>query len=204
MKKLCIFGAGGFAKEVYWLARQCYREVDAFIDIQKDCNYNGIKTETEDYFDPNRHVAIVAVGEPHLRKKITTKIQDRYSGRIFDILIAPTANIMDSSTIIHYGSVICSNCVITCDVALGPHAQLNLATTIGHDTKVGAFFTTAPGAHISGKVNIGECVYFGTNSSTIEGINICNDVVIGAGACVVKDITESGIYIGIPAKIRRI
>ena len=35
MKKICIFGTGGFAKEVYWLARQCGREVDAFIDIEQ-------------------------------------------------------------------------------------------------------------------------------------------------------------------------
>jgi acetyltransferase-like isoleucine patch superfamily enzyme len=42
-------------------------------------------------------------------------------------------------------------------------------------------------------------VYFGTNSSVRQGITICQDVVIGMGGVVVKNITESGIYVGNPA-----
>jgi UDP-3-O-[3-hydroxymyristoyl] glucosamine N-acyltransferase len=107
---------------------------------------------------------------------------------------------MSNSVSIGRGSIICANCILTCDIDLGDFAQLNLATTIGHDTKAGAFFTTAPGVHISGKVLAGERVYFGTNASAIEDLSICNDVVVGAGACVAKNITEPGIYVGIPAK----
>lgn len=47
--------------------------------------------------------------------------------------------------------------------------------------------------------NIGNKVYIGSNS-TILPISICSDVVIGAGSVVVKDIIESGIYAGNPAK----
>jgi acetyltransferase-like isoleucine patch superfamily enzyme len=39
-----------------------------------------------------------------------------------------------------------------------------------------------------------------TNSSTVEDITICDDVTIGAGACVSKDIIDNGIYVGVPAK----
>lgn len=49
---------------------------------------------------------------------------------------------------------------------------------------------------------IGDRVSIGTNA-TILPVTICDDVVIGAGAVVTKDITESGIYAGNPAqKIR--
>ena len=47
--------------------------------------------------------------------------------------------------------------------------------------------------------NIGNKVYIGSNS-TILPISICSDVVIGAGSVVVKDIIESGIYAGNPAR----
>jgi len=43
-------------------------------------------------------------------------------------------------------------------------------------------------------------VYFGTNSSVREKISICDNVVVGLNAGVVKNITESGIYVGVPAK----
>jgi len=46
---------------------------------------------------------------------------------------------------------------------------------------------------------VGDRVSIGTNA-TIMPVSICDDVVIGAGAVVTKDITESGIYAGNPAR----
>ena len=200
MKKICIFGSGGFAKEVYWLAFQCGQRIDAFIDIQSGGEYNGTKIENDDYFDPNDHTAVIAVGNPKLREKIANKLLLKYSSDIFTTLVSPFANVMAPNVKIGIGSVICANCILTCDIELGAWSQLNLATTIGHDTRTGEFFTTAPGVHISGKVNAGKRVYLGTNASVIEDIDICDDVLVGANACVAKDIVESGTYVGTPAK----
>jgi acetyltransferase-like isoleucine patch superfamily enzyme len=49
------------------------------------------------------------------------------------------------------------------------------------------------------KTNIGDNVSIGSNA-TILPVNICNGVVIGAGAVVTKDITEKGVYVGNPAR----
>jgi acetyltransferase-like isoleucine patch superfamily enzyme len=49
---------------------------------------------------------------------------------------------------------------------------------------------------------IGSNVSIGTNA-TILPIKICDNVVIGAGAVVTKDIVESGIYVGNPARLLR-
>ncbi len=46
---------------------------------------------------------------------------------------------------------------------------------------------------------IGNYVSIGSNA-TILPVSICNHVVIGAGSVVTKDITESGIYSGNPAR----
>ena len=46
---------------------------------------------------------------------------------------------------------------------------------------------------------IGNHVSIGSNA-TILPVNICDNVVIGAGAVVTKNITESGVYAGNPAK----
>jgi sugar O-acyltransferase (sialic acid O-acetyltransferase NeuD family) len=199
-KKICIFGAGGFAKEVYYLAVQCLHRADAFIDLHAGGFCCNTKIESEDYFDPSKHLAVVAVGNPKVREKIVNQIIARHGENVFATLIAPTANIMSPAIKIGKGSIICANCILTCDIELGPFAQLNLATTIGHDVKTGEFFTTAPGVHVNGKVIVGDRAYFGSNASTVEDVSICSDVTIGAGACVAKNITEAGIYVGIPAK----
>jgi acetyltransferase-like isoleucine patch superfamily enzyme len=50
--------------------------------------------------------------------------------------------------------------------------------------------------------HIGNHVSIGTNS-TILPVNICDNVVIGAGSVVTKDITVPGTYSGNPAKLMR-
>jgi serine acetyltransferase len=40
----------------------------------------------------------------------------------------------------------------------------------------------------------------GTNSSVREKIKISNDVIVGMNAAVVKNIEESGTYVGVPVK----
>ncbi len=50
--------------------------------------------------------------------------------------------------------------------------------------------------------SIGNNVSIGSNA-TILPICICDNVVIGAGAVVTKDITKSGVYAGNPAKFLR-
>jgi UDP-3-O-[3-hydroxymyristoyl] glucosamine N-acyltransferase len=57
-----------------------------------------------------------------------------------------------------------------------------------------------PSSVISGNVTVGDKLYMGTNSSIREKINICSDVTIGMNSAVVKDITEKGIYVGLPSK----
>jgi acetyltransferase-like isoleucine patch superfamily enzyme len=49
---------------------------------------------------------------------------------------------------------------------------------------------------------IGNNVLIGTNA-TILPVRIADDVVIGAGSVVTKDIPKSGIYVGCPARIIR-
>ena len=46
---------------------------------------------------------------------------------------------------------------------------------------------------------IGHRVSIGSNA-TLLPVDVCDDVVIGAGAVVTKSITESGTYVGNPAK----
>ena len=49
---------------------------------------------------------------------------------------------------------------------------------------------------------IGNHVSIGTNA-TILPVTICDQVVIGAGSVVTRDITKPGIYAGNPAKFLR-
>ena len=56
------------------------------------------------------------------------------------------------------------------------------------------------GAKLAGTVHVGKATWIGIGASVSNNLSICENCMIGAGAVVVKDITESGTYIGVPAK----
>ena len=49
------------------------------------------------------------------------------------------------------------------------------------------------------KTLIGDNVFIGSNVSILP-VEICNNVIVGAGAVVTKDIVEPGTYVGNPAR----
>lgn len=148
--------------------------------------------------DLHNSLVIVGIGDPTDRYNVVNRLSKDINYFSF---IHSTARILYEESInIGEGSIICFGSVITCDVNIGKHCHLNLNTTVGHDTIIGDYFTSAPGVNISGNVTIGDRVYMGTNSSIKNRVHVCNDVIIGMGSCVVKDITEPGTYIGLPAK----
>ena len=55
--------------------------------------------------------------------------------------------------------------------------------------------------HRQGNVfSLGDNVIIGTGSTVIGPISICDDVFIGAMSLVKKDISEPGVYVGIPVQ----
>ena len=57
-----------------------------------------------------------------------------------------------------------------------------------------------PNATICGGVNIGNNVLIGAGAIIRDDVKICSDVVIGMGSIVTHDITQTGVYVGCPAK----
>lgn len=192
-----IIGAGGFGREVYH-SLDCNEQINTvFFVNDKYWFENDDKILPLSKFKTDEYEVIVAVGNPNDRKKIieSLPIETKFFTHIHSSVI-----ILDKSVEIGEGSIICAGSVITTNVKIGKHCHLNLQSIIGHDTTIGDYFTTAPGVKISGNCKIGNCVYFGTNSSVREKITICDNVTIGLNGGVVKNINEDGVYVGVPVK----
>ena len=98
------------------------------------------------------------------------------------------------------GSFIGAYSILTTNIKIGKHAILNRGIHIGHDCEIGDYFSAMPGSIVSGNVTLGNKVHLGTNSCIREKINICGNVTVGLGSGVVKNILESGTYVGCPVK----
>lgn len=58
----------------------------------------------------------------------------------------------------------------------------------------------SPEVHLAETVSIGKSSWIGIGSVVSNNINITSGCMVGAGAVVVKDITEAGTYVGVPAR----
>tara|TARA_R110000803_G_scaffold182605_1_gene244981 strand:+ start:102 stop:689 length:588 start_codon:yes stop_codon:yes gene_type:complete len=188
-----IIGAGGFGREIR--AAMGTPDMNFFVDDEYEDLDNNILGLSK--FDPKKYQVVIAVGDPTDRENIVKRLPKNTKYFTF---IDPSSVILDKNIQIGEGSIICAGSIITTNVKLGKHTHLNLLTTIGHDTQIGDYFTTAPGAKISGNCNIEDRVHFGTNASVRQKVDICSDVTIGLNAGVVKNIKEPGVYVGVPAK----
>jgi len=188
MKKALI-GYGGHAREVMM---QMGVELICFVDDEYVCK----KTKPISEFNPKKYKAMVAIGDPKKRFEIIQKLPKETKYFTF---IHPTTIIGDDVEV-GEGSFIGAYSILTTNIKLGKHSLLNRSCHIGHDCVVGNFISMMPGSILSGNVTIKDNVYIGTNSSVREQISICNDVTIGLNSGVVKDINESGTYVGSPLK----
>ena len=154
-----------------------------------NCNY--LKNLGEVY-------AVCAVGSANVRREVIEKIKD--SKIKFATLIDPSV-IMSERVEVGEGCIICAGTVLTVDIKIGNHVIINLDCTVGHDDIINDFVTVYPSVNISGNVVIGQRSELGTGTQIIQGKSITDHTIIGAGAVVVKDIVESGTYVGAPAKM---
>lgn len=192
-----IIGAGGFGREVYWSLNPIERNNTVFFvdDVYWDNSDDKILPLSS--FETNKYEVVVAIADSYHRQRIVESLPK--STKYFTH-IHPSAQIHGDDVEIGEGSIICSGTILTTNIKIGKHAHLNLITTIGHDCVIGDYFTTAPGVQISGNETIGNQVYFGTRSCMKQKLTICDNVIIGMNAGVVKKITEPGTYVGTPAK----
>ena len=107
------------------------------------------------------------------------------------------------------------NLIIEDDVEIGPLCVLHRGTmdstilrrgvklaskiNVGHNAIIGENTAIASGAILGGST-IGKNCWIGMGVIINQGLTICNNVSIGSGTVVVKDINKPGIYVGNPAR----
>lgn len=137
-----------------------------------------------------------------------------------DVVFGRNTTIVEPANL--YGCKICDDCFI------GPFTEIQKGVVVGKNTKIqshtficelviigdncfiahGVMFINDPfskngPAHGDKKLwkstTIGNNVSIGSNA-TLLPITICDNVVIGAGSVITKDITEPGVYAGNPVR----
>ncbi len=112
--------------------------------------------------------------------------------------IHPSAQIA-VNTVIGEGTVVMANSVINPCARIGKHCIINTGAVVEHDNIISDFVHISPNAVLGGTVTVGTLAHVGIGAVVKNNTNITDNVVVGAGAVVIKDIKEQGTYVGVPA-----
>ena len=87
-------------------------------------------------------------------------------------------------------------------ISIGDNVHLtNGVKFITHDGGTLLFRDRVPDLEITKPITIGNNVYVGNDVLFMPGVNIGNNVVIGAGAVVTRDIPDNSVAVGVPARV---
>lgn len=198
-KSLIIVGASGHGKVAADIAtRNSYEEI-LFLDDDteiKDClgfpivgQVGDIGSFSGDFF--------VAIGNPTIREEIQNRLERL--GKTIVSLIHPSA-VVGHAVTIECGTIVMAGAVINPCTVIERGCIINTCASVDHDCRIGSFAHISVGAHVAGTVRVGTRTWIGIGAVIKNNLSIAPDCMIGSGAVVVKDIQETGTYLGVPAR----
>lgn len=201
-KRLIILGASGHGKVILDIALLNGYEVIGFLDdnnnIKECAGYPVLgKIKEAPVYASNYGKGtefIIGIGSNQIRRKLSCQYDLPWT-----TLIHPKV-VIGRQVQIGRGTVVMANAVINPSARIGNHCIINTGCIIEHDNHLGNYVHISPGAILAGTVVIGDESHIGANAAVRNNITIASQTIIGVGAAVVKDISEPGIYVGIPAR----
>lgn len=200
--KLLIIGASGHGKVVADIALKMNRwHSIAFLDDDKSiktCMGLDVIGNSADVVKYKSKADIfVAIGNNATRQKAYEKLE--VAGVSIPILIHPNT-VIGKQVELGVGTVIMAGVVINCCTSIGKGCIINTGSTIDHDNVIEDYVHISPGVNLAGTVKVGKSSWIGVGSVVSNNVNITSDCKVGAGAVIVRDITEPGTYVGVPVR----
>ena len=210
MKKVVVFGTGSLGQMAhFYLTHDSEYEIAAFcVDgaYITSSDFNNIPVVPfEDIVDthpPDQYDMFVAIGYNKLNQTRANKYQESKS-KGYKLI-----NYICSRSVIWDGVEFGDNCFIFENqtiqpfVTIGSNVILWSGNHIGHHSVIGDHCFLTSHVVVSGHVSIGSYSFLGVNSTLQDGINLAPRTVVGAGAVLIKDTVEGGVYTAPPAKLR--
>lgn len=212
MKKIIIYGAGGFGREIACL-------INSINTVAKEWNLigfidDGIKAGESnafgkilgniDYINSYKEkvALVIPIASPKILRHIIGKLTN--PNIWYPNLISPDVKFHDRGSFkCGKGNIVFSSCRISCSVEIGDFNIMNSLVSLGHDVRLGNRNVLNPGARISGDCKIGNDNFFGVYAVALQGLKIGEETRVGASSVVMRNTRDKSVYLGNPAKLIR-
>lgn len=201
MTKISIIGAGGHTRSSINLLRNHFpnAKYEIFDDsyIEDSSEYIADIRVTGKIKDSIPDIPVfLSIGD-NTKREILFK---RFKDQVIRQNIFHTNVSIEEYVEIGVANQFFANSYVNSYSIIGDNNIINTASIIEHEVKIGNHNHISIGAKICGRAKIGNNCMIGAGAVIIDKVSICDNVIVGAGAIITRDIKQSGIYVGIPAR----
>lgn len=198
---LVVYGAGGHAKTVIDLVRQCGQFLVAGIvadprpteDSLLGAPVLGTSDTLPALLDQGLRLAVNAVGavgNPQVRVACFERLAAQ--GYAFPTLIHRTA-VIEPSAQVGAGTQVFGLAFVGSAATVGFGVILNTGAIVSHDCRIGDYAHITPGAVLAGQVTVGTGALIGMGVTTQVGVKIGDWARIGNGARIHGDVPANTV-----------
>ena len=212
MANIVIFGAGEIAEIAYFYFKNDSEHTVVAFCVNRDflktdrlCDLPVVAFEDlEQHYPPNDHQMFVALSYAKINAVRAEKCQEaKDKGYTLVSYVSSRATTFP-------GLEVGENCFILEDntiqpfVTIGNNVTLWSGNHIGHHSCIKDNCFIASHVVVSGGVTIGENCFLGVNVTLRDHITLGKSCVVGAGALIVKDAEDNGVYSAVAAERSRV
>lgn len=196
-RDVILIGAGGHGKVIADILLCSGTPVRGFLDDREGACAAGLPWlgSVEEYRRFPDAEFLIAVGDARTRRRIALAMD----GVRWHTAVHPHAVVSSLEVEIGEGTVVMAGAVVNPGARIGRHCIINTGAVVEHDNDIGEFVHVSVGAHLCGGVRVGGGTWIGAGACVRNNLSVCENVMIGTGGVVVKDIVCPGTYVGVPA-----
>lgn len=202
VEDIILVGFGGHAKSVADTIDQgMHYHIVGYIDHKPDSRcadfqWLGTDDKLAEYYQKGIRNAIIGVGfMGHHTIRDRLYMQLKKIGYRLPVIIDETA-VIAKDVLIGEGTYVGKCAVINAGSMIGKMCIINTGALVEHENSIGDYSHIAVRSVLCGKVQIGMHVFIGANATIIQGIQIENECIIGAGSVVLSNVPEKRTVYG--------
>ena len=211
MKRLALIGSKEFAEQIHGFAETTgdFNVVGYFDDFEPKGKLirslpvlGEIDDIEEEYQNKTFDCIFFAAGYNNFNFRET--VFNRLFGHVpFANIIMPTAEVSPSARL-GEGNYVGPHTTIAANTVIENNVFIHGHCLIGHDSIVHSHSYFSGRDYMAGFCEVGERVFVGLSVCVADHMTITNDVWIGIGSIVAKDLKESGKYMSASTRLVRV